>query len=255
MQFGTNTSIPVQVDVVTSARTADLDFKGSSIATSVTLNVAGNAGTQTLTFTSGTNASAIAYAINSISDSTGVKAVPILGGSYTSGITFQSTGYGSSQYVSVTAQTGTFATTNVAGASTSRTTGRDAVATVNGSLVVGNGLDLQVNTNSLNMDMTLNTTFGAGKTSFAVTGGGALFQLGSNVNSNQQISLGIPSVTASSLGNSTVGFLNQIVTGGSDSLVAGQAEQAGQIVDQAISQVSVLAGQLVHSRPTRWRRM
>jgi flagellin len=105
-------------------------------------------------------------------------------------------------------------------------------------------LDLQVNTNSLNMDMTLNTSFGAGKTSFDITGGGALFQLGSNVNSNEQISLGIPSVTASSLGNSTVGFLNQIVTGGPDSLVGGQSEQAGQIVDQAISQVSVLAGQL-----------
>ena len=54
----------------------------------------------------------------------------------------------------------------------------------------------------------------AGKTSFAITGGGALFQLGSTVNSNEQISLGIPSVTAASLGDSSTGFLNQIITGG-----------------------------------------
>jgi flagellin len=92
--------------------------------------------------------------------------------------------------------------------------------------------------------MTLNQKFGAGKTDFAITGGGALFQLGSTVNSNEQISLGIPSVTAASLGDSSTGFLNQIVTGGSASLVGGQAETAGQIVDEAISQVSVLQGKL-----------
>jgi flagellin len=243
-QFGSATTIPVQVDVLTSARTADLDFKASSVANSVTLNVTGNAGTQTLTFTSGTHASAIAYAVNTISDSTGVKAVPVLGGTYASGITFQSTGWGSAQYVSVTAQTGTFNTYDTSGNAKSRTIGRDAVATVNGSLTVGTGLDLQVNTNSLDADFTLNSKFGAGKTSFAITGGGALFQLGSTVNSNEQISLGIPSVTAANLGNATTGFLNQIETGGSASLVGGQAETAGQIVDDAISQVSVLQGKL-----------
>jgi flagellin len=144
----------------------------------------------------------------------------------------------------VTAQTGTFNTYDTTGNAKSRTVGRDAVATVNGSMTVGNGLDLQVNTNSLDMDMTLNQKFGAGKTNFAITGGGALFQLGSTVNSNEQISLGIPSVTASSLGDSSTGFLNQIVTGGPASLVGGKAETAGQIVDEAISQVSVLQGKL-----------
>src|SRR5437588_242994 len=64
--FGTNANIPVQVNVITSARTAELDFKASSVASTVTLQISGNDGVQTLTFTSGTKASAIAYAVNGI---------------------------------------------------------------------------------------------------------------------------------------------------------------------------------------------
>ena len=72
--FGTNANIPVQINVITSAKTADLEFRASSIASSVTLEITGNDGVQTLTFTSGTTASAIAFAVNRISDSTGVTA-------------------------------------------------------------------------------------------------------------------------------------------------------------------------------------
>ena len=55
----------------------------------MTLEIAGNDGMQTLTFTSGTHASAIAYAVNRISDSTGVTADLINPGNAASGITFQ----------------------------------------------------------------------------------------------------------------------------------------------------------------------
>ena len=146
--------------------------------------------------------------------------------------------------MSVQAQTGAFTTTSSTGASEQRAVGADAVATVNGALTVGNGLELKLNTSTLDMDFTLNKSFGAGKTSFAITGGGALFQLGSQVNSAEQISIGIGSVAASDLGNNAVGFLNDISTGGSASVVAGKAEQAGQIVNAAIQQVSLLQGRL-----------
>src|SRR2546423_11851937 len=46
--FGTGTNIPVQIDVVTSAKTADLQFRNSSIASSVTLELTGNDGVQVL---------------------------------------------------------------------------------------------------------------------------------------------------------------------------------------------------------------
>ena len=242
--FGSNPAIPVQVNVLTSARPADLEFRASSIASAVTLEIAGNNGVQTLTFTSGTHASAIAYAINGISDSTGVTAVPINPAVPTSGIALKSTGFGSKKFVSVTVQKGSFQTVDGNGQSAERASGRDAVATVNGALVTGDGLDLKVNNGSLDMNMSLNSSFGAGQTSFAITGGGALFQLGGEVSSNQQVNVGIQSVAASKLGNFNTGFLNDIVTGGGSTLVGGNAAAASKILEAAISQVAVLRGRL-----------
>ncbi|HET6249572.1 MAG TPA: flagellin [Tepidisphaeraceae bacterium] len=242
--FGGNPTIPVQLNVITSAQTASLSFKNSAIVSSITLEITGNTGVQTLSFTSGTHSSAIAFAVNSISDSTGVTAAEITPGNITSGITFASTGYGSKSFVSVTAQSGTFATVDQTGAAEDRTTGRDAVATVNGAVVTGDGLNLDVNTGSLDMNLTLSNKFGDGQSNFTITGGGALFQLGGVVNSSQQVDLGIGSVAASQLGNSDTGFLNDIVTGGNSSLVAGKSSNAEQIVEAAISQVAELRGRL-----------
>jgi flagellin len=239
--FGTAASVPVQINVITSAKPADLEFQASSIAQSVTLEVAGNEGVDVLTFTSGTTASAIAFAINRISDSTGVTATPRTG---TSGLIFESSGFGSKQFVSVTAQSGSFATVDQTGAAKTREVGRDAVATVNGALTVGDGLNIKLNTSSLNMDLTLSDTFGAGQTSFSITGGGALFQLGPKVSSNQQVNVGIASVAASKLGNNNVGFLNDVVTGGTKTLVGGDAAAASKVVEEAIRQVAVMRGKL-----------
>ncbi len=242
--FGTNSTVPVDVNVLTSARTAALEYTASSVPTSVTLQVSGNLGTQTLTFTSGTTASAIAYAVNSISDSTGVAAKLTQAGSVASGLTFTSTDFGSKNFVSVTAQKGTFNTVDTSGNAKTRVVGQDAVATINGALTTGDGLDLKVNTNALDLDLTLDKSIGIGKTSFAITGGGALFQLGPQVSSGQQVSIGIQSVAASQLGNSTVGYLNDIVTGGGSTLVGGQSGKASQIIEQAITQVADIRGRL-----------
>lgn len=242
--FGTRSSIPVQVDVVTSAKTAELQFRASSLVSAVTLELTGTEGVQTLQFTAGTKASAIAYAVNSISDTTGVTAGLINPAAATSGITFQSNGYGSRNFVSVTSQSGTFTTTDAVGGAKSRAVGQNAAATVNGALTVGDGLDIKLNTSSLELNLTIDKTFGIGQTSFAITGGGALFQLGAKVSSNQQVSVGIQSVAASKLGDSIVGFLNDVVTGGTSSLVAGQTGAASKILETAIRQVAVIRGRL-----------
>jgi flagellin len=242
--FGSNTTIPVQVDVLTSAQNADLQFRGSSIAKSTTLEVTGNQGVEVLTFTSGTKASAIAFAVNRLADSTGVTAQLINSANATSGIVFKSADYGSKNFVSVSAQSGTFNTVSTTGTATKRTVGRDAVATVNGALTVGDGLALKINTTSLDMDMTLDPTFGAGTTNFMISGGGAKFQLGPQVSSNQQVNVGIQSVAASKLGDADVGYLNDIVTGGNSTLVGGDAADASKIVERAINQVAVLRGRL-----------
>ena len=63
------------------------------------------------------------------------------------------------------------------------------------------------------------------------------------MNSNQQVNIGIQSIAADKLGDGDVGFLNDLVTGGSATLVAGDRE-ASAIIERAINQVAILRGRL-----------
>ncbi len=240
VQFGEQSSIPVAVNVIAGAATAELVYQASSITSSVTIEVAGNLGTEVFSFVSGTRISAILFAINQLTDSTGVSASLVSATDFSSGLSFNSVEYGSSQFVSVRALSGTFAISG----GVERAVGTDAVASVNGNMALGDGLKLTVNTTSLDLVLTLSESFGTGTTNFTITGGGALFQLGADVSPNQQCNLGIQSITANNLGNGTVGWLNEIVTGGQYSLIAGRADRAQRIVDEAIADVATLRGRL-----------
>ncbi len=247
-RFGTAAFIPVTVSVTQSAQHAQLRFENSSITADVTLEVAGNNGVTTLPLLSGTTASAIMAAVNLVSDSTGVSASLINAANAASGIVLSTQAFGSDSFVSV-AEIGTtstvFATVNAAAESVRTDTGRDAAATVNGALSLGKGLNISLNTTALSLEFRLQEAFNTvGTTSFAVTGGGALFQLGGDVESNQQVNIGVQSTAASRLGNATVGYLSQVSSGGEFSLVNGEAARADQIIDEAIRQVSVLRGRL-----------
>lgn len=242
--FGTQPNIPISVNVVASAKNAQLEFRASSVASSVTVDISGAEGVDTLTFISGTKTSAILFAINTVSDATGVQAKLINAANASSGLIMYSSDFGSSAFVSVQTQSGQFGTTDITGANKARTVGADAVATVNGALAIGDGRTIKVNTSTLDMSLTLGQDFGTGTTSFTITGGGALFQLGPSVNSNAQVNFGIGSVAADKLGDTVDGFLNEIATGGKYSLVAGGAAQASKIVDDAIQQVADLRGRL-----------
>ena len=121
------------------------------------------------------------------------------------------------------------------------------LALVNGNLALGDGLDVTLNTNTINLGLTL--TSGSAQVAntpyaFTITGGGANFQIGSQVNSLERVGFGIQSVGASHLGNSTQGYLNTITTGGDNSLVAGRPREASQIIDAAIDQVAQIRGRL-----------
>ena len=229
---------------MTSAQTAELEFRSSAITGSVTLEIAGNDGVDVLTFTDGTTASAIAFAVNRISDSTGVTAVLATPPTSTSGITVQDDGYGSQSFVSVTAQNGTFATEDTAGAAKTRVgrprRGRDRQRRADRR----RRAEHQAEHDHARPGPDARRDFGAGQTEFAITGGGALFQLGPQVTSNQQVNIGIGSVAASKLGDNNVGFLNDIVTGGGNTLVGGNAAEASKIIETAIRQVAVLRGRL-----------
>ncbi len=242
-QFGTRPYIPVSIDVTTSAQPAILNYPFGNVSSSVTIEVAGNNGVTTLSFTSGTPASGIVAAINAVSDATGVTAT--LSANATSGFVLTSNGLGSRQFVSVKVLgTGTFQTTDVNGGVTPRDTGRDAVALVNGALSLGDGNDLTLKTASLDLQLKLAGNFGVGTTSFAITSGGALFQVGPEVNSNLQVNVGVRSVAASELGSTANGFLSQVQSGGPFSLVAGKTSEAQKIVAESLKQVAVLRGRL-----------
>src|SRR5262249_2551638 len=66
--------VNVVAQVTGSAQTAQVVYSGSSIGGNVTIEVAGNKGTETFSFASSQALSSVAVAINSFSDSTGVSA-------------------------------------------------------------------------------------------------------------------------------------------------------------------------------------
>ena len=159
------------------------------------------------------------------------------------GLTLTSTGYGSNQFVSAQAIQGSFATTNSAGQTTGRDTGTDVSVRINGVQAVGNGLQASINSPTLAMSFNVGSSVTAGTTlNFNITGGGAQFQLGPNVSSDQQARIGISSVSSASLGGST-GLLYELQSGGTMSLT-NNVDGAAQIADQAISQVADMSGRL-----------
>src|SRR5690606_12037465 len=84
--------------------------------------------------------------------------------------------------------------------------------------------------------------------SFDIVGGGVNFQLGPSISAMQQVGFGIQSVAASRVGGTTIDgvryYLDSIKSGQSNSLIAGRAQQAAQILESAINDISVLRGRL-----------
>ena len=247
VSFGTASYMPVKVTVTQSAQHAALSFQTSSIGQDLTIELAGPNGVTTLTLLSGTHASAILQAINLVSDATGVSASLINASYAQSGITLTSMDYGTDAFVQVEeiGSAGVFTTVNDDGDQVKRDEGRNISATVNGASSLGKGLNLFLNTSALSLELKIQEDFNkSGTSTFSVTGGGAAFQLGAGVDTNQQVNVGVDSTTASRLGNGSLGYLSQITSGGEYSLVAGEAAQAAKIVEEAIRQVSVLRGRL-----------
>ena len=250
--FGTNTTIPVTVDVLNSAETAQLFLSGGSatptLVSSVTISVEGNKGVEVIELTSGQTFTSIVAAINQRSDSTGVSASIV----NTSALVFSSTTYGSEAFVSVQELTDSPAFNTIdalGGAVRERDNGEDVLALINGGLALGDGLDVSLRSSTLNIKLGLTVaaaqTLTAGTPhTFTITGGGANYQIGPSVNTSQQVGFGIQSVAAHKLGNAVVGFLNTVVTGGANSLVAGKAAEASLVIDAAIDDISGLRGRL-----------
>ncbi len=158
-------------------------------------------------------------------------------------LTFSSTKYGSTEFVSVKALEGTFSVVDAAGATKTRDSGTDINLRLNGIQAVGKGLRATLNTSALDVSFSLASSVAAGTNlNFRITSGGAQFQLGPDVVSNQQARMGIQSINTAKLGG-TSGQLFQIRSGGDYDLTT-DTKVAAKIVEQAITSVTTLRGRL-----------
>ncbi|MCH7592144.1 MAG: flagellin [Planctomycetes bacterium] len=249
--FGSQSFVGVTIDVSQSAQQAELTFAGPGLSTAgATIELRGNDGIISLTFPASMTTVDMASVINLNLDATGITASATgIGGS--AGLSMTSSEYGSRAFVSVSevGSNGVFSVTNRAGVVDGRTEGRDAAVTVNGIAAATDGLKLSFSSTLLKVQATLQEAFGSGAislgtSSFAITEGGALFQLGPQVNTNQQANIGVKSMQANKLGNSIVGHLSDLQSGQINALSTGNFPAASKIVEVVITQVAVLRGRL-----------
>ncbi len=234
-----DTTYKASVVTDTSATVAMANGADASggLDTGVTFSVGGKDGTEVLSFDAGASITQMSAAINALSDSTGVAAE-------ISGTTLQlkSSAYGTSAFVDVRviseAAGGTFTASVGEG---TRDAGTNIEGSINGIEATGDASTLLVSNSRLDISMEIANDF-TGTISFNITGGGALFQLGPEVVSNQQSRVGISSVNTADLGGSA-GKLYELQSGGDKSLT-GDIIGAAAVLDEVISQVTTLRGRL-----------
>ncbi|XAL98773.1 flagellin [Phycisphaeraceae bacterium D3-23] len=247
-----------------SVGAASLDLV--SATSSFSFELAGNEGSKQFSFGSGATLATIATQINSFSEVTGVSAVA--SGNY---IELKSTEFGSNEFISLNVtndggQTGGVklasagdeaALNSAAGTAFSavatpiRAEGQDIAGTINGTKGLGKGTSLSINSETLSIDADLNAT-GAqtlgNQSIVTITGGGAKFNLGAEVNLNNQVQLGIQNASSGSLGTSTIDGtkynLSDLGGGGLLNVIDGDSTNAQKIVNAAIKGVAVQRGRL-----------
>lgn len=236
--IGASGSVTLDLNVTTAAAKATIVGDNAALTGQAVVQVKGSKGAEVFTFGTGTTADAIVSAINLVADAIGVDAATDGSGNYV----FSSQEYGSSQFVEVTAISGTFT-----GAGT-RNTGTDVAGDVNGAAFAGSGLRVALNTSTIDLEASLSTTFGTttGTTSFDITGGGARFQLGADVLNTQQSRIGIGSVNTAELGDTIGGAQRRLyeLKSGQGADLDSDATAAFQIVDKVINKIASMRGRL-----------
>lgn len=239
--FGTLSQIDVDVTVDAQATKAQLVYSGGTLTNNLNLQVGGKSGFEVFQFGASTTISQIRDALNLVSDATGVTAT-VSG----SDLILESTDYGSDAFVTTQALNvgGAFLTTLSDGLTLSdRSTGTDVAVRINGVQATGEGLKASLNTSTLDLNFSVDSSLIDGSNfSFSITGGGAVFQLGPDVVSNQQARLGIQGVSTATLGGVS-GTLYELRSGGDKSL-ATDVKAAARVVDEVITSVTGLRGRL-----------
>ncbi|HWB07714.1 MAG TPA: flagellin [Pirellulales bacterium] len=232
LAFSANTNPTLAAPVATSTTIKGSALSGLTAASndleSVQLTVTGSLGTTNVNVNVNdlkNDSRALADAINAVSTTTGVQASTTANGagSYAGQdvvLTATTAGYGGKVQISATGGSGT----NTAANQTVFNTTSNYTNNIAGS------------------NAPANTT-----ASFGVTGG-ALFQIGPQVNFANQVNVNIVALDTNLLGrdSTTTGnlSLHDLHTGGSQVLSSTNLDSAATIIQQAISQIATLRGQL-----------
>jgi flagellin-like hook-associated protein FlgL len=211
---------------------------GGGISADLTIQLTGGSGSEVFKFQKGATRNNLVQSVNLLKDATGISAKINDDGD----IDFESVKYGSEGVVGIEVLSegvgGSFGSSLVGGP---RAVGTDIAATVNGTVATGQGNTIKLNTSTLSFNLTV-ADGSALDVNFNITGGGALFQLGPDVVSNQQARLGISSLNTAKIGGVS-GKLFELSSSGARSLTK-DVTTASAIVDEVINKVTTLRGRL-----------
>ncbi|MEM1354832.1 MAG: flagellin [Planctomycetota bacterium] len=263
LKFGDNRDVDVLVTQSAQQGALFLSLGGpldlTSAVSSFVFELGGSLGSREFTFGSGTTLADVAASINTFKDVTGVSAVAsgtfieLKSGDFGSDefVSFKVTNLGGQAGLVYTASAGDVnalnTSTALAATTDVRDSGQDVGAVINGVAAVADGKNVSINTDFLNVEVEL-TTAGAqalgGIDALTITGGGAQFNLGPNVDILNQVNIGVANVASRNLGSLTNGYLDDLGASKDNNVVDGDLGTAQKIVNDAIKQVSTLRGRL-----------
>lgn len=206
----------------TQATRGSGQYTGGALASDTTLTINGPSGSASVTIASGSDAAAIAAAIDGLQELTGLSAVENGGN-----VDFTTVEYGSDATFTIETTAGSFTL------STGPTAGTDATATINGRSVTGDGTSLSYVDANLSVTIELDPAAATGAIDpITLTGEGLAFEIDTSPGRSARVNL--PTLHTGSLGGSA-GRLSSLRSGNANSLTSGNAAEAVAILDAAIA--------------------
>jgi flagellin-like hook-associated protein FlgL len=228
-------ALSVTVEVTSAAEQAQYQVATTSATDATAISIQGRDGSVVIDIAAGENLSAVAAKINGSTAQTGVTA-SASGGD----LTLISSTYGEDAFVRVSVVADTDDTSFSAGSDY----GADAAVTVNGQTAAVDGKSVSYSANGTSFSFNLTDAFNqaTGTSTFTVSAsGGATFQLGTTSQTRQTI--GIDGLYTHLLGDVSLGYLQSLGSGRSNSLV-NDPNQAAQIASAAAAQVATAQGRI-----------
>jgi flagellin len=220
--------------VISTASTAQASYTGMGGVATATANitVTGDRGGANISVTIGQSLTSLRDAINNESHVTGVVASVA-----SDTLSFQSIAYGGQATIGIAATSGVFAVTGLGADGAAH--GVDAVATINGQVVIGNGNRFEIQSGTLSASVEFAAGFTGMFSTVEISGEALSFNLSTSI--SDRAVLAIPGLQPARLGGLS-GNLSQLATGGAKAGLGAGASAAVRIVDEALGKLTRVEG-------------